>query len=272
MPNPDLSKRIVYAVPSMNDVVVRRDIAYRQDGSTQLLMDVYSPRIAEPERRLPALFFVHGGPIPSDMLSPKEWGIFQSYGALAAASGCIGVTFQHRLFSPTAYPVAETDVVQAIDFVRSRAGEFGVDRDQVGLWAFSGGGPLLSWALRERPAYVRCLLGFYALLDLRHLVPPNADAATIDVANAMSPAAHLQAQGPRIPLYVARAGRDSEMINQSVDRFVREAIAANMDIDFANHAGGEHAFDARNDDERSREIVQEAIEFVRANMCTSNHR
>jgi dipeptidyl aminopeptidase/acylaminoacyl peptidase len=60
-------------------------------------MDVYRPREIGPDVRLPAIVFVPGGPIPRDMLPPREWGFFISYGELAAASGFAGVTFNHRL-------------------------------------------------------------------------------------------------------------------------------------------------------------------------------
>ncbi len=263
---PKLEKRIVYRVDGMDRVAVRRDISYRPDGGVKPRMDVYAPPELPSGSRLPALFFVHGGPIPAQMLSPRRWGVFESYGALAAASGLVGVTFDHRLHEPGDYARAEDDVRTAIAYVREHANELRVDPERIGLWAFSGGGPLLSWALRERPSHVRCLAAFYALLDLRHVTPPNADPALLERVRALSPAAQLEPRLAGLPIFVARAGRDSAAMNQSIDLFIREALAANMELDLANLPQGEHAFDVLNDDDRSREVIARAIAFVQARL------
>ena len=263
---PNLGKRLVHRVDGMERVAIRRDIPYWQDGGVKLLMDVYAPAELPSGFRLPALFFVHGGPIPAEMLSPRRWGVFESYGALAAASGLVGVTFDHRLHDPGDYTRAQDDVRTAIGYVREHADELRVNPERIGIWVFSGGGPLLSWALRERPSYVGCLVAFYALLDLRHVTPPNADPAVLERAKALSPAAQLEGWLAGSPMFIARAGRDSATINQSIDLFIREALTVNMQLDVANHPEGEHAFDARNDDDRSREIITRAIAFVQARL------
>jgi acetyl esterase/lipase len=107
------------------------------------------------------------------MQPPKDWPFFQSYGELVAASGLIGVTFNHRFHHPLQFPDSRSDVLAAIEFVRGHAREFGIDAERIGLWIFSGGGPHASWLLRDRPAYIRCLIAFYAMLDSRHVAPPD---------------------------------------------------------------------------------------------------
>src|SRR5262245_38617830 len=95
----DLSKRIVYRVDGMSDARVQRDVVYKRDGDAELKMNVFAPAHLSGDARAPAVFFIHGGPIPSDMMPPTQWGVFVSYGELAAASGLVGVTFNHRLFA-----------------------------------------------------------------------------------------------------------------------------------------------------------------------------
>jgi hypothetical protein len=55
-------------------------------------------------------------------------------------------------------------------------------------------------------------------------------------------------------------------MNDSIDRFVGAAIAANAPIAFMNHPSGERGFDNQNDDDRSREVIQSAIAFMRAHL------
>lgn len=266
MPELDLGKRIVYSVAGMATITPQRHV-YRRDNGEELLLDVYLPPSPARPRATPALCFVHGGPIPPTMLPPREWGVFQSYGQLAAASGLVGVVLNHRLYAPTAYAIAEDDVKAAVDFVRAAGDALGVDGDRIGMWAFSGGGPLLSWGLRERPSFLRCLVAFYAILDLRHLAPPNADTGLIERMHRMSPAAHLTNGSTLPPMLVARAGLDSPMINTSIDVFVRDALAANASLDVLNHSRGQHGFDVLDDEARSRDVIARAITFVQAQLC-----
>jgi acetyl esterase/lipase len=244
----------------MTRVHAERGIVYRRDDGEDLLMDVYRSRDLAAGERLPAIVFVPGGPIPRGMLPPREWGFFISYGELAAASGFAAVVVNHRLHALTDYITAQNDVTAAVAYVREHGGALGIDSDHIAVWAFSGGGPLLSEYIRERPPQIRCLLAFYAVLDLRALITPDADPARVDHIVRLSPAAHLA--GAALPIFVARAGLDA-MVNGSLDGFVAEALSKNVPLELMNHPSGPHAFDVLDDDARSRQIIARALEFVR---------
>ena len=112
--DPDFTKPLVYTVKGMTDVVPTRDITYKTEDNTNLKMDAYAPRKLRKNASLPAVIFIHGGPIAKDQLAPTEWGIFKSYGQLAAASGFVGITFNHRLNSQGDYGRSFSDVTAAI--------------------------------------------------------------------------------------------------------------------------------------------------------------
>jgi acetyl esterase/lipase len=259
----DFSKRIVYSVPTMSDTTVARGQIYKEEGGMKLSMDVYSPRGLQVDAHLPVVFFVHGGPIPSDMMPPTQWGIFQSYGELAAASGFIGVTFNHRLFGRTDHDRSESDVRAAIDYVQSHAREMHADARRISLWIFSGGGTHLSWVLRQPPQGLRCAIAFYAALDARPFLPANADSATMAAVERLSAVCQINKDIAGLPLFIARAGLDTPQLNQGIDGFVAAALSFNMTINISNHARGRHGFDYLDDDDRSREIIIDAIEFLR---------
>jgi acetyl esterase/lipase len=73
---------------------------------------------------------------------------------LVAASGFVGVTFNHRLFSVADFDRSAEEVAAAVAFVRSHAARFTADPERTAMWACSGGGPLLASAFRDRPAHV----------------------------------------------------------------------------------------------------------------------
>jgi acetyl esterase/lipase len=263
---PDFSKRIVYSVDGMKNAIATTNLVYKSEGDTKLLMNVYAPPNLASDARLPVVVFVHGGPIPPEMLSPTEWGVFKSYGELVAASGFVGVTFNHRLFSQNDYARSQSDVIAAMDYVRSHANELHVDVNRLALWIYSGGGPHLSWVLRDRPAGLRCVLSFYSLLDLRAYLPANADANVAAAIEQLSAAAQVKAHGVGLPMFIARAGLDAPQITQGIDLFVSEALAANLDIEIMNHSHGRHAFDMLDDDARSHEIIASAISFLKTHL------
>jgi acetyl esterase/lipase len=261
------TRRIVYTVPGMERVKVQRGLAFRTVDGEDLHMDLYAPD--EVPVRRPAVVFVHGGPIPRGS-APKDWGVFESYGELVAASGLIGITFNHRYHAPADMPTAEADVRAAIEHVRANAGRLYVDENRLAIWAYSGGGPLISFVLRESLPYVRCLVTYYAVLDLQQPPGPLPPGVTDDMLRRYSPVACLRDNKDRIPpVFVARAGRDNAWLNGTVDRFVTEALGANITIDVMNHPVGQHGFDILNGDARSRAIIARTIEFVRTSLAAA---
>jgi acetyl esterase/lipase len=260
VPDLDVSRRIVYRVDGMPKANVQRGIVYKHDHQP-LLMDVYRPEETEPSSRWPAILFIPGGPVPRETLPPREWGVFQSYGELAAASECVGVVFNHRLHGLTDYEQAQADVTAAITHVRDHADELCIDSNRLALWTFSGGGTLLSESLRERPPYIRCLLAFYPVLDLRLFIGPFADQRREESAVRLSPAAHLD--GASVPMFVAQAGQDTAAINASIDAFVRTASLVNVPMEVVCLPAAHHAFDVIDDEDWSRQTIRQAVAFAR---------
>ncbi len=221
---PDLSRRVVYTLPDMECVRVQRGLVYHRAGERALTMNVYAPPDVRDGARLPIVLFVHGGPIPAEMQPPTEWGVYQSYGELMAASGMVGVTFNHRFHGRENFDDSLDDVRAALTFVRAHADEFHADADHMAVWAFSGGGIQFAWLLRERRSFVRCMIAYYAVLDLRSMLPPDSDDAIRQRAEQFSATALVRAHAGDLPLFVARAGQDRPALNEGIDRFVQEAL------------------------------------------------
>jgi acetyl esterase/lipase len=258
--------RIVYSVPGMEAVTVRRDLVYRAAGQTELRMDVYRPAEAREGARAPVVMLVHGGPV-SMPRSAKDMGVFVSYGELLAASGLVAATFNHRFYSPSHLHEAASDVAHAIDYVRSNADSLRVGRDRVGVWVFSGGGVFLSLPMRDVPAFVRCLVSYYAVLDLQVPPPGRESDLSEETRKEFSPLFHLTMNASKIPpIFIARAGLDNPWLNATVDRFVQEAIARNAAIEIITHPGGHHGFDILDDDARSRAIIQRTLLFLKTHL------
>lgn len=257
---------VVYRIPGMDKVRVHKDLKYTRLTHPNLLMDIYTPPGLRTEERRPAVLFIHGGAGAEN--TPKDWGIYTSWGRLVAASGLVGVTFTHRLgFPKPLLAEAASDLSAALEFVRTVADSFGIDRDRICLAAYSAGGPLLSTAMRDKPGYVRCLVAFYAFLDIQQSELHRAHE-TPELVRTFSPITHLAGNTERLPpIFVARAGLDEiPTMNDSIDRFIREALARNIAFTVANHPRGVHAFDNQTDDGMSREIIRASIDFMHTHL------
>jgi acetyl esterase/lipase len=253
---------VVYRVPGMADVAVRRDVPYTDPAVESLTLDVYRPPGASAGSLLPAVLMIHGGPVPR--LGAKNMGVYTSYGRLLAASGFVTVTFNHRFLAPERLLEAASDVEAAAAWVLNHAGELSIDGGRLAVWAFSGGGPFLSLALRGGGLAARVLVAYYAALDLQEKPPGASEALSDETRRDFSPVHHVRVSGGRIPpILIARAGLDHPFLNAGIDRFVQEALAANAGIDLLNHPTGRHGFDILDDHARSREIISRTIEFLR---------
>lgn len=252
--------RVVFSVPGMDAVSVRRNAVYKIVDGEPLHMDVYSP--SGPSRPRPTVILVHGGPIPR--IGAKDMGVFVSYGELLAASGFVAVAFDHRFLTPGRLTDAAGDVEDVVAHVRENAKSLGVDRERLALWGFSGGGPLLAAPLRERPAWLRAVVAYYAILDLQQSPPAEDLGISTELRQTFSAIRSLgeDARGAP-PILVARAGLDNPWLNGTIDRFVHAALGNRATLDLLNHPEGRHAFDILDDNPRSKQIIRNTLEFLR---------
>lgn len=156
------AKRLVYTVPGMDRVKVRKNLTYKRVIGVELKMDVYSPVGLQRGARRPAVIFIHGGRIPPNLRkTPKDWGAYISFGQLVAASGFVGITFNHRFYAWESLSDSQSDVMALLAYVRNNAASLGIDKDRIILWSVSAGGVFLSQPLRENPPYIRCIVAYY---------------------------------------------------------------------------------------------------------------
>ena len=115
-------QNLVYSVPGMDKVQVHPDIVYKQDAHGERKLDIYTSPGLMSDTRLPAVIFVHGGPLGENPPKLKNMPFFESYGKLMAASGLVGVVIDHRFtdIDKKALDTTFADVEESILFVRSK--------------------------------------------------------------------------------------------------------------------------------------------------------
>jgi acetyl esterase/lipase len=264
-----IAKSIVYRPAGMGHVSVRRDLTYKTVDGLPLRMDVYYPRTFRDGARLPAVIFIHGDAPLTLSKQPKEWGQYLGWGQLAAASGLVGITFNHRSSERlTKIEAPASDVDDLVRYVRTNARALGVDENRLCLWAASAGVPYgARAALRGAPGYVRAIVVYYGLMDLvflRERIPPEISDDTLREYSALH---HLIQQSGRIaPTFIAKAGLDRPGLNASIDRFVEEAGKLGAHVQLAYQPQGHHGFDVEDDDDASREIIWKTLDFIKTHL------
>ncbi len=161
------------AAQAQHEVVTRTNVEYVEHGGVKLSGDLYLPKGVA---KAPVIVAVHGGGWQNGNRSAyKHWGPF------LARSGYALFAISYRLGKPGVYPGAVYDVKAAIQFVRAKASELGVDPERIGLWGDSAGGHLVALVAlagdqftseyrndpnAATPANVKAVVGFYGVYDM----------------------------------------------------------------------------------------------------------
>src|SRR5690349_4848201 len=102
---------------------------------------------------------------------------------------------------------------------------------------------MLTPYVKDAPAYVRCLVAYYPMMDLESSARHRAGGPP-EVLAAWSPIRQLGAPGRKAPMFLARAGKDEiPDLLPALDRFIAEAVKADYPITVANNPGAPHSFD-----------------------------
>jgi acetyl esterase/lipase len=155
-------------------VQIKTDIAYASHDGVDLSGDLYLPKGA---KAAPALVAVHGGAWIQGARTA-----FQYWGPYLAARGAALFAISYRLATKTkTFPQAVQDVLAAVQFMRGKSAEFGIDRERIGLLGSSAGAHLAALAalggkkfaggypqdaFASVSADVKALVGVYGIYDM----------------------------------------------------------------------------------------------------------
>lgn len=251
---------LVYRVPGMENVIIKKDIKYLSNQETSLTVDMYYPPGFKFESNLPAVLVVFG--YSNDAVKKlvgsrlKDWSWYQSWGKLIAASGM--ATLIYEADSP------EKDLNILLQFLQDRADEFCIDRNRLGIYSCSGNVPTaLVNCMDKTKKYFRCAVFYYGYLLMtdQEYIPEIESLSEKYGFSIPKLNAEIKLRDD-LPLLIVRAGLDSfPHLNSTIDHFISKAVGQNLQINFINYQEGQHGFDAYDDNDQSREIIKKTIDF-----------
>ena len=204
----------------------------RYDG--ERTFDLYRQ---SPAAALPLVIFINGVGRP-DL---KEWGQYTSWPRLVAARGMAAISYQTE--GDQAAVTAQTE--KLLQYVKQHASELKIDASRIAIWACSANGRVGTELVTRHD--FRAAAFYYAIMTT---APKNEE----------------------MPVLITRAGLDTQVINDSIDRWAAQALALDLPVTVINYPQGLHGFDLRNDTAQSRSIISQTLDFLHFNLTTERPR
>jgi len=121
-------------------VHVIRNVLYRTTPvGKKLLLDIYKPKRMGKTLQ-PAVLMVHGGGWRSGDRTHNN-----TLARKLATNGYVCITADYSLSTHDLYPAAVYDLKAAIRWIRSKAGDYGIDTSRIAILGFSAGGELAAF-------------------------------------------------------------------------------------------------------------------------------
>jgi hypothetical protein len=251
---------VVYKVPGMENVIIKKDIEYFAEQETSLAVDMYYPPGFKFESNLPAVLVIIGysnsatKKLVGGIL--KDWSWYISWGKLIAASGMAALIYETDL--------PEKDLETILQFLQDRTDEFCIDGNRLGIYSCSANVPTaLVNCMDVTRKYFRCAAfyyGYFLMTDQEYLQEIESLSEKMGFSTPKLNA-ELKLRDD-LPLLIVRAGLENvPHLNNTIDHFISKAINQNLQIEFINYREGQHGFDAYDDNDQSREIIKKTIDF-----------
>lgn len=118
------------------DVELVSNVVFGKGGDRELKMDLLKPKKAAAEP-MPVVVFIFGG---AWRTGSKESGIKPL--SVLAQKGYFCVSIEYRFSQEAIFPAQLEDCKTAIRFLRSKAAEYHINPDKIGVWGMSSGAHL----------------------------------------------------------------------------------------------------------------------------------
>ena len=168
---------VVYALPRMNDVIVKKDIPYQDIAGSLLKMDIYYPPDFDFQRKIPAVIIVLGYP---DVAGKKLLGTeFRNYIQLVSWCKIISTSGMAAIVYESVDP--EKDIISLSNYLRANEGKLLIDNSKIGAFTLSGHSPTaVTYVLNGSNNIFKCAVIYYGFLlteDFKYLLHSAASAA-----------------------------------------------------------------------------------------------
>jgi dienelactone hydrolase len=256
---------VVFELPATDNVIVKKDFTYQSVEGAALNMDIYYPPNFDYKSKIPAIIIVLGY---TDIAGQKLLGskfknyiTFISWCKIIAASGMAAIIYE------TVDP--QKDILLLSDYLRSNEIKLGIDISKIGAFTLSAHSPTTINEVLTGPANIfKCAVvyyGFFLTNDFQYL--PQIDTISQGMGFSTPRLPDPASWKKDVPIMIVRAGKDNvPYINQSLASFYEKALYQNLPIILVNYPNGTHGFDTSIDNDLTRQIIKNTLEFWKFNL------
>lgn len=251
---------VAYEVAGMNEVIVKKDIPYLKSSDSALKMDVYYPPDFDFRMKIPAIVFVFGytneGQLKTAKHQLRTWSPYTSWCRVVAASGMAAIVYE------TIEP--ENDLKSLIKYIISNTDKLSIDVDKIGAYSCSANTPTeMAYILNDPDCTFKCVVVYYGVFltkGFKHI--STIDTLSQNMGFVTPRLSEPASWNKKVPILIVHAGKDFvPHTNESLTSFVSEAVVQNVPVTLIIHSEGVHAFDINTDNESTRQIIRNTLEF-----------
>ena len=251
---------VVYKVPGMDNVIVKKDIPYQDIAGTALKMDIYYPPKFDFKNKIPAVVIVLGYPdVAGKKLLGSEFKNYSQYISwcrIIAASGMAAIAYES--VNP------EKDIISLSNYLKANNEKLKIDIGNIGAYSCSAHTiTAMAYILSNSNNFIKCAVNYYGLiLPEDFIYMPQLDTISKQMGFMTPKIPKPEEWRKDVPIMIVSAGKDYvPFSNPSVADFVSKAIIQNLPVTLIHYANGQHVFDALDDNETTRMIIKTTLDF-----------
>jgi len=248
---------VLFELPGMDKVIVKKDIVYQNIADSTLNMDIYYPPNYDFQKKIPAIIIVYGctneGQIELIGNQFRNWSVHISLCKIIAASGMAAIIYE------TVDP--ENDLISLTKYIYSNHDKLSIDGNNIGAFTCSSNTPVaITNILNASTNIFKCAVVYYGIFLTKELEKlPEIDSV-------------FGFQNPRlgepinwnknVPLLIVKAGLDNDPYAfRSLLDFYNKAINQNLPVTLINYPNGQHGFDFLDDNDTTKMIIKNTLDF-----------
>ncbi len=251
---------VVYKVPGMDNVIVKKDIPYQDIAGSTLKMDIYYPPKFDFKNKIPAVVMVLGYPdLAGKKLLGSEFKNYSQYISwcrIIAASGIAAIAYES--VNP------EKDIISLSNYLKANNEKLKIDIGNIGAYSCSAHTiTAMAYILSSSNNFIKCGVNYYGLIladDYKFM--PQIDTISKQMGFMTPKIPKPEEWRNDVPIMIVSAGKDYvPFSNPAVADFVSKAITQNIPVTLIHYADGQHVFDALDDNETTRMIIKTTLDF-----------
>ena len=227
---------VVYEIPAMKNVRQTSNVPYLTDSKGTEVIDIFTPPNAKSNAKFPAVIFFNSvGEPPAG--KAKDWGIYQTFPRLVATQGMVGI-------SMTVDGTRIQDCLRALfDFIEREGAKHKIDTSRLGVYASSAN-------VTQGAAYL-----------MNETAAKGIKAAVLYYGGVPN-----MAYRKDLPVLFVVAETDFARNPQQYANLWQKVGESRSPWTVMFASRMPHAFDAFSDNDESRRIIQQTINFWKTNL------